>query len=74
MAATARISIALPVELKGRMKAAEKGNVINRSQACRHRIESELALLEGQSADQAAAIELESEHQDAIDGKTAGRE
>jgi hypothetical protein len=74
------MSIALPVELKGRMKAVEKCNVINWSKACQQQIESELAFLEGQSADQTATIErlraskLESERQDAIDGKAAGRE
>jgi hypothetical protein len=49
MAATARMSIALPVELKGRMKAAEKGNAINLSKTCQQRIESELAFLEGKA-------------------------
>jgi hypothetical protein len=80
MAATARMSIALPVELKDRMEAASKSKVINWSKASRRGIESELAFFEGQSPDQTAAIErlcmskLESEHQDAIDGKTAGHE
>jgi hypothetical protein len=80
MAATARMSIALPVELKDRMKAVAKSNVVNWSKVCRRPIESELAFLEGQTADEAAAIErlcmskLESEHRDTIEGKAAGRE
>jgi hypothetical protein len=78
MAATARISIALPVELKDRMKAAEKSNVINWSKACRQGIESELAIRKRQRADASAAAArlresiAESEQHDFVDGTELG--
>jgi hypothetical protein len=78
MAATARISIALPVELKDRMKAAEKSNIINWSKACRQGIESELAIRKRQCADATAAAArmrdsiAESEQHDFVDGTELG--
>jgi hypothetical protein len=78
MAATARMSIALPVELKDRMKAAEKSNVINWSRACRQGIESELAIRKRQRTDATAAAArlrdsiAESEQHDFVDGTELG--
>lgn len=81
MAATARISIALPLDLKSRMNAASASNIIrpNWSALLRPRIEAELANLERQRGDQAAAIarlrasRLENEQYDLIDGTAHGR-
>jgi hypothetical protein len=81
MAATARISIALPPDLKNRMDAASASNVIrpNWSALFRARIEAELANLEQQRGDQTAAIarlrasRLENEQYDLVDGKAHGR-
>jgi hypothetical protein len=48
-----QINISLPVELKARMRAAEKDHDdINWSKACRRAIEEELAAIEGRRDEQ----------------------
>jgi hypothetical protein len=81
MAASGRIDIAVPPELKSRMDAASASNVIrpNWSAVFRVRVEAELANLEHQRGDQTAAIvrlrssRLENEQYELIEGRAHGR-
>jgi hypothetical protein len=81
MAASGRIDIAVPPELKSRMDAASASNVIrpNWSAVFRVCIEAELANLERQRGDQTAAIarlrtsRLENEQYELIEGRAHGR-
>jgi len=80
MAATARISIALPVELKREMDAVPNVVRPNWSALVRPRIEAEIVKLKSERGDQAAAIarlrasKLEQDRENQIQGWKDGRE